>query len=336
MALLPYIKEFFMSGYRRKDFYIKKYGLLEGERKYNELLSKRENRLKMRNVATEKVECKMCGKLFKRITKSHLKNKCVESITTHEYLTRFPNAELIAPDLKKLYSNTKESIKNKWGEQAGEERWGRYIAAQAKTNSFEYKSKNYSWSNKEYKEYNKSRAATIDNFIARHGEEVGLTKWEEYCDRQRYTTSQKYFIEKYGYNNGVEKYDNFANKRSQAKKNQSKIELEVFNALKDYLESLSLSVRLSNIYYGPFDYGCLEKKKLIEFYGTYWHTDPRFYNEDFVCSHKGLSARKIRSRDRAKRTYALNQGYQVFVIWEHDWRKNKEKTLENIIRWWNE
>lgn len=325
-----------MSGYRKKDFYINKYGQIEGEKMYNELLIRRENRSKMRKKTTEKVECKLCGKFFKRITQTHLKNKCVEKISTEEYLDRFPGAEIIAPDLKKLYSNTEDSIKDKWGDVEGENRWERYISAQTESNLFEYKEKKYGWTEEKFKEYNKSRAVTIDNLIKKYGEKTGIEKWEEYCNRQRYTTTLEYFIKKYGYDDGAEKYNNFANKRVQAKKNQSKIELEVFGEIENHLDQIEMSIRLDNPYYGPFDYGNLEKKKLIEFYGSYWHCDPRFYSEDYVCRQKGLTAKQIRTRDQAKRKYATNQGYQVFVIWEHDWRKNKEKILENITRWWNE
>lgn len=278
----------------------------------------------------------MCGNHFKRITKTHLKNKCVESITTEEYLSRFPDAELISSDLKKLYSNTEESIKQKWGNEQGKDRWENYVSAQAETNMLEHKKNKYGWTKEEFDEYNKSRAQTLDNMISRYGDEDGIVKWEEYCNRQRYTTTIEYFIDNYGSEIGIEKYNNFLEKRLSANKHQSKVELEAYNSLSNIIDCLQLSVKLDNAYYGPFDYGSLERKKLIEFYGTYWHADPRFYSSNFVCRQKNMSAKQIHSRDQAKRTYAMNQGYKVFIIWEHDWRKSKEKTINNIIKWWNE
>lgn len=325
-----------MSGYRSKEFYIKKYGLVEGENRYKMLLETRENRKRMRSSSKGKIKCLLCGKYFKRITRTHLKNKCIESISTEEYQRRFPDAILISDDLKKLYSNTKDSIKDKWGEDVGENRWNNYIKLQSESNLYEYKLKKYGWSKQKFNDYNKQRATTLDNLIIRYGEEQGLTKWKEYCDRQKYTTTLSYFIEKYGTEDGLKKYNKFVENRSFAKKTQSKIELEVFDVLKNVINNIELSVRLDNPYYGPFDYGSIEKRKLIEFYGTYWHADPRFFDSSKFFNQKKMTAKKIWARDQAKRSYATNQGYQVFVIWEHDWCKNKEKTVNNIIRWWND
>ena len=58
----------------------------------------------------------------------------------------------------------------------------------------------------EIDEYNKSRAVTRENLIKKHGEEEGLKIWKRYCDKQKYTTSLEYFIEKYGKEKGEEKY----------------------------------------------------------------------------------------------------------------------------------
>ena len=61
----------------------------------------------------------------------------------------------------------------------------------------------------EFKEYNKSRSSTKELFIKRHGKEVGTKMWEEYCERQRYTTSLEYFIKEYGEEDGYKKYMSF-------------------------------------------------------------------------------------------------------------------------------
>ena len=106
--------------------------------------------------------------------------------------------------------------------------------------------------------------------------------------------------------------------------------------INNILPGIELSIRLPNIYYGPYDYGNIEKRKLVEFYGTYWHADPRFFDKDHKHLQKNQSAAQIQSRDQAKRTYAINQGFTIFVIWEHDWYKNKASVLEHIKGYWNE
>lgn len=324
-----------MPGFRKESFYIKKYGEEVGRKKYQDLVTARLSRT-TRRISNDTVECQLCHKNLKRITKTHLLNSCVESITTEEYQFRFPGSLLIANDLKKLYSNTKESIVEKYGEEIGSKKWKDYCNAQAVTNTLEYKIEKYGISDSEFAAYNKLRAATLENFIRRYGETLGLQKWENYCERQRYTTSIEYFIEKYGNDEGIQKYKNFCVGRSLSNKVQSKVELDAYEELKHHIENLELSIKLTNEFYGPYDYGNLDQKKLIEFYGTYWHADPRFFEKDHTLKQKQQSAEMIWSRDQAKRSYATNLGFKIFVIWEHDWRKNKQQLKENVIRWWNE
>jgi G:T-mismatch repair DNA endonuclease (very short patch repair protein) len=335
-----------MVGFRKESFYIEKYGEDIGKQKYKEVVDKRvvrDTRRSIDFIAREDaiingdaIKCCACNKIFKRITRTHLKNSCAESITPEEYKIRYPTAEITAKNLNKLFSNTKESIIEKYGEELGSEKWKNYQDIQAETNTFEYKAKKYNMSKEDFDNYNKSRSSTLENFIERHGEGEGINKWEEYCERQRYTTTIDYFIEKYGEEIGKKKFEEFCLSRNLTDRKQSDLEISVFNELKTIIDNLDISIRLENLYFGPFDFGNKEKKKLIEFYGTYWHTDPRVYNDDFYHLQRRLTAKQIKSRDQAKRTYAQNSGYDIFVLWEYDWKRNKDMIIENLKRFWNE
>ncbi len=69
-----------------------------------------------------------------------------------------------------------------------------------------------------FEEYNKSRSVTLDNLTKRHGFEKGEKIWNEYCERQKFTTSLEYFKQKYGEEKGIEKYNNFSKARLFARK----------------------------------------------------------------------------------------------------------------------
>lgn len=325
-----------MVGFRKESFYIEKYGDDAGKQKYAKIVKDRLVR-STRRIAeiddNELVKCEVCNKSMKRITRSHLKS---HGITTKEYLIQYPNSSMISSGLKKLYSNTEESTIEKYGEELGDEKWKAYQEIQAETNTFEYKSKKYNMSKEKFDDYNKSRATTLENFIGRYGEETGIDLWDEYCERQRYTTTIDYFKEVYGEIAGQQKFDNFCLSRNLTDRNQSNLEILVFNELILHISNLDISVRLENLYFGPYDFGNKQKRKLIEFYGTYWHTDPRKYNDDFFHLQRRLYARQIKSRDQAKRTYAENNGYSVKVIWEQDWKSDKNLIIEDIKRFWNE
>lgn len=107
----------------------------------------------------------------------------------------------------KPLARTKEKTIILYGEKYGNERWDSYCNAQSVTNTFEYKKEKYGMTKEEFNEYNKSRAVTLENMIARHGEEEGRKKYENYCERQSYAgCTKEYFIEKYGEELGKQEY----------------------------------------------------------------------------------------------------------------------------------
>ena len=64
------------------------------------------------------------------------------------------------------------------------------------------------------------------------------------------------------------------------------------------------------------------------------HADPRFFEADHFFSQKNQTSAQIRARDQAKRTYALSNGFDIQIIWEHDWRKNKQQVITELLKWW--
>lgn len=70
----------------------------------------------------------------------------------------------------------------------------------------------------------------------------------------------------------------------------------------------------------PYDVFIKEKNLLIEFNGTYWHRDPRFFSSsDEVV--------KIWEKDKNKMLIAESNGYIIKVIWQHDWEQCKDKNI---------
>lgn len=67
----------------------------------------------------------------------------------------------------------------------------------------------------------------------------------------------------------------------------------------------------------PYDVYVPQKNLLIEFNGTYWHRDPRFYNDD--------ESKSIWIKDKLKIDIALKNGYRIETVWQHDWENTKDK-----------
>ena len=173
--------------------------------------------------------CEKC--LTKKYPEYQHKNKS-KVFNQLNYLTEyaFNIPEDIALEWRKnKYGITEENCIKKHGILKGKEMWINYCFKQAETNTFEYKSKNYGWNIDDFEKYNKSRAVTLINLIKKHGED-GISIWNKYCEKQRYTTTLNYFIEKHGLENGTEIYNNFCVKRL-FKTGYSKVSKDFFDNL---------------------------------------------------------------------------------------------------------
>jgi hypothetical protein len=67
----------------------------------------------------------------------------------------------------------------------------------------------------------------------------------------------------------------------------------------------------------PYDVYVPQKNLLIEFNGTYWHRDPRFYDKE--------NSQLIWNKDKSKTDIALKNGYRIETVWQYDWETVEDK-----------
>ena len=84
-----------------------------------------------------------------------------------------------------------------------------------------------------------------------------------------------------------------------------------------------------------YDYVDFTNKKCIEFNGDYWHCNPKKYNENFQHPIIKSSACEIWNKDYLKIKWLENRGYQVLTIWESEYRKNPNETLQKCLDFLN-
>ena len=271
-------------------------------------------------------------------------------------------------EYKKICSQTvgitEDAMIRKWGEEEGKKRWKSYCDKQAETNTFEYKQEKYGWSKEQFEEFNKSRAVTIELCIERHGEEAGRKMWNEYCERQRYTTSLEYMIEEYGETNGIEKYNKFNEERlkqayinfvlnpnNRSDRSFSNVSQDLFNSIKDKLTKLGI---YNEIYYETYNHEYLinqsktqpyfldfydkTKNLVIEFNGSYWHADPRLYESTDVFKRNGntTTAQHIWDKDKKRKGNIIRiLNNPIYIeVWESDWNENPDKVMEEILKYY--
>lgn len=80
--------------------------------------------------------------------------------------------------------------------------------------------------------------------------------------------------------------------------------------------------------YFRYDLTNEETKRIIEFNGDFWHGNPEKYDPQDINTITGQTYESISERDAFKQQIAVNNGYSVIVIWESDFKKNKDSIVE--------
>lgn len=314
------------------------------------------------------IKCLECGFESERLQWTHFKYKCTGRFANGtEYKKAYPNAMTVSPEMAKKTAVTLVNLVAKYGEEEGKLRWNAYCDKQAESNKFDYKQKKYGWTKEQFDEYNSSRAQTLEKMIARHGETEGSRRWLEYCDKQAYTNTLRYFIEKYGYAAGLKKYKEVNKGKAKTLNPKllaenlgiaiedaieiiltrgsnngatwgSKLEKEFTEQLEDSLGE-KLEYTTFSKPYGKWShenqtyviYDIKHKDCIIEFNGDYWHANPKIYKDDALI--RGMPAHRIQEKDLIKIKLAESLGFRTYTVWESDFKKNKTHIINEVIKW---
>lgn len=78
-----------------------------------------------------------------------------------------------------------------------------------------------------------------------------------------------------------------------------------------------------------FDFILHDYRILLECHGTYWHGDPRYFNEDGSNSLRKLNQIQINNmaKDKLKKEYAESKNFHLVVLWESDVKQNNYNNL---------
>jgi hypothetical protein len=254
---------------------------------------------------------------------------------------------------------------NRYGEKEGKKRFDEYRAKQAYSNTLEYKRKKYGWDKTYFDEFNKSRAITLDNMVAKYGKTEGKKKYDEYRAKQAYSNTLEYFVDKFGYTLGKQEYNRVCNEKAMTLDNMIRIHgkikgpeiyeknmnnknngLYYSNISQELFKELDKTGNIESSYYGIknhefginaidryyfYDYVIPDKRKIIEFNGDYWHANPKLYESHWQHPVSKKYAREIWMEDAKKIDIAINKGYNLFVVWETDYKKNPNEIIKQCV-----
>ena len=74
------------------------------------------------------------------------------------------------------------------------------------------------------------------------------------------------------------------------------------------------------------------KNKIIEYNGDFWHSNPKKYSAEYINPRTKTKAIDKWEADEQKINHAIENGFGVFVVWESDFKENKEKVIKECIQ----
>ena len=210
------------------------------------------------------------------------------------------------------YSHCKEKSILKYGEEEGIKRWESYRERQAYTNSLDYFKEKLGIEEGLifFKNLNKRKALTIDNFILKYGEEEGIKRFSNLGTKNKFASKESNDI-------------------------LSKIDLEIGTIETSYFASKNKefgSWDKKNKKYYFYDFICTKNKICIEYNGSYWHMNPKFYKPEDINQTTKILAQDIWDYDKQKNNHIKKLGYKVFVIWDKDNLNEKIRDIKNYVR----
>lgn len=111
---------------------------------------------------------------------------------------------------------------------------------------------------------------------------------------------------------------------------KSSFELNVIFLLKEKINNIIIDnrIKINNKIIFP---DIIIGKNIIECQGNYWHCNPKLFNKEYYHKQKHLNAGQIWDYDNNKKNELIKLGYNVLYIWEEDFYKNKEKSINELI-----
>lgn len=241
-------------------------------------------------------------------------------LMTYEKLLTVMSAEQANLALKLVFNERKKGLKNTV------EYWIRkgYSLEEAKAN-IKTIQKERSSKSPTTKKGHKSHSKRTKEYWTK----LGLNDFEaiQMVKEVQTTNGLDYYRKKYG-NDGeklfqlrMEKWLNSKGNKDMIA-NRSKISLKLFEQIGVGLYGNKEKIIRGKQKVHRVDY--IYGDKIIEFYGDYWHANPKIYTADSLVRKK--KAQDIWNHDRQKVDDLQENGYNVMIVWE-----NEFKTMPNEI-----
>lgn len=291
------------------------------------------------------IQCNECGQWFKSLI-GHISKR--HNLTADEYRNKYPGAETICSELKTFFRDrvsgdlnpgknhngkysplsknyiyytglTEEEIDTKIADVFKKISTSIQAAPENRSTKLEYYlTKGMSIDEAKSALSTRQKTFSKDLCILRYGEELGNKVWNDRQTAWQHTLNSK---------SEEEISDINQRKIRNGYQSTSKAEFEIYAALiKDFPElehqfSIKKDSRCNIIY--DFRY----KNKIIEYYGDFWHMNPKIYDKQYINPVSKKSLFEKHKEDTNRVQFAELSGYSVLVVWENDYKKNPNEVI---------
>ena len=170
--------------------------------------------------------------------------------------------------------------------------------------------------------------SSLQGYILRYGKEEGERKYKERCNKISKSNKKEWYINKFGEDEGNKRWKEYTNKiRKNNRKNKSKSSKKLEKIFKelDLVYEDEYEIKELNNY---SDYYLKEYDTIIEYYGDYWHCNPKYYESDYFHSYIKLTAKEIWEKDNKRINNIYNKiNKNIIIIWE-DTKINKSLLIK--------
>lgn len=182
-----------------------------------------------------------------------------------------------------------------------------------------YLKQGYSYDESKVKLSERQNTFTISKCIQKYGEVGGQKIWRDRQEKWSSSLLNNGNL-KIGYSNISQVlFDNICEKLENT--------INIFYGRKN--NEISLSNGKRGFLY---DFTDTLNKKIIEFNGDVYHGNPLLFKEDDrPHPFKDVTSKEIWEKDRIKIELANSHGFDVLVIWESEYKKDKENTIKRCL-----
>lgn len=290
---------------------------------------------KHRNGYNATIKCEVCGSMFEKISPTHLRR---HGITMAQYIEQFPGAPII-PESERIAASARFSGSANPGFQHGGKLSpyspkfvGNYDPNIAKKSAANKRARG---NDNTVVEYYTSRGMTdqqatealakrqstfsLDKMIQKHGEIEGRKKWAARQEKWLASLNSKTDEEK--------------SRIAKAKMGKGSISLAEKEIVSE-LHARGLTVETQTWIQSDMGRVVADIKvgnKIVEYNGDYWHANPNLYDASYHNKSVNMTASEIWERDGRRHSIMETNGYSIMVVWEHDYNKDKQGTVDKCL-----